>query len=279
MSNVSNKRLAACFANLKANNKKALIPYITAGDFEPSITVPLMHHMVNSGADIIELGVPFSDPMADGPTIQLACERALEHHTGLRDVIAMVDEFRQTDKTTPIVLMGYLNPVETMGYNEFVESASNAGVDGLLTVDMPPEEGDELIPILKSHQIDPIFLLSPTTTPDRMDKIVAAGSGYLYYVSLKGVTGSSALNVEEVAQKVALIKQHSEMPVGVGFGIKDAASASSVAAVSDGVIVGSAIVKIIENNAKIAHNKPDVADTIQQEIGALLASMRKAMDG
>ena len=175
-------RLSTCFDNLAKSGKKALIPYITAGDSNPAITVPLMHHMVECGADIIELGIPFSDPMADGPTIQLACERALEHNTSLRDVIGMVAEFRSKDETTPIVLMGYLNPVETMGYATFSETASKSGVDGLLTVDLPPEEGDELIPALKSHQIDPIFLLSPTTTTERIKLITAAGSGYLYYV-------------------------------------------------------------------------------------------------
>ncbi len=265
------KRLDTCFAKLAESGKKALIPYITAGDSNPSITVPLMHHMVESGADMIELGVPFSDPMADGPTIQLACERALEHNTSLRDVIAMVSEFRQQDEATPIVLMGYLNPVETMGYEIFAESASKAGVDGLLTVDLPPEEAGELIPALKSHQIDPIFLLSPTTTTERTELIATAASGYLYYVSLKGVTGSSTLNVDEVAKKVAQIKQHTNLPVGVGFGIKDAQSAAAVSAVSDGVIVGSAIVKIIENN-------PDDADTILKDIGSLLSAMRQAMD-
>ncbi len=264
-------RLSNCFETLKANNKKALIPYITAGDSNPSITVPLMHKMVEAGADIIELGVPFSDPMADGPTIQLACERALKHHTSLRDVIAMTAEFRQTDNHTPIVLMGYLNPVEAMGYEDFAIAASKAGIDGLLTVDLPPEEGEELVEVLKQNNIDPIFLLSPTTTVARIKKVVASASGYLYYVSLKGVTGSSTLNVEEVATRVATIKAISNMPVGVGFGIKDAQSAADVSAVSDGVIVGSAIVKIIENNA-------DDADTIMSEIGNLLTSMRKAMD-
>lgn len=265
------QRLNNCFAQLKETGKKALIPYITAGDSNPSITVPLMHKMVGSGADIIELGIPFSDPMADGPTIQLACERALVHHTSLHDVINMVAEFRKSDDTTPIVLMGYLNPVEAMGYSKFAENASKVGIDGLLTVDLPPEEAEDLIKILKQKQIDPIFLLSPTTTPERIKKIADAASGYLYYVSLKGVTGSSALNVEEVAEKVKVIKEISALPVGVGFGIKDDESASSVAAVSDGVIVGSAIVKIIENN-------PDDADTILNDIGELLASMRSAMD-
>ena len=264
-------RLKECFEALEQNNKKALIPYITAGDSNQSITVPLMHRMVESGADIIELGIPFSDPMADGPTIQLACERALASDTSLNDVLEMVRSFRETNNTTPIVLMGYLNPVETFGYENFAKTAVEVGVDGLLTVDLPPEESQQLTSILEKYHIDPIFLHSPTTTEERIQRIVNAGSGYLYYVSLKGVTGSSALNVEEVAAKVANIKTYSKLPVGVGFGIKDAESASAIASVSDGVIVGSAIVKIIENNA-------DDADTILENIGALLISMRKAMD-
>jgi len=270
-SNTQNNRLTLCFEKLQASGKKALMPYITAGDSNPSITVPLMHRMVESGADIIELGIPFSDPMADGPTVQLACERALVHRISLRDTLAMVTEFRKTDNITPVVLMGYLNPVEAMGYKEFAQAASNAGVDGLLTVDLPPEEATEIIEILKQHNIDPIFLLSPTTTDERIKKISDAGKGFLYYVSLKGVTGSSALIVDEVAQRVATIKSISSMPVAVGFGIKDAETASAVSRVSDGSIVGSAIVKIIENNI-------DDADTIMDEISAVLVSMRKAMD-
>ena len=264
-------RITQCFADLSSKDKKALIPYITAGDSNPSITVPLMHAMVEAGADMIELGIPFSDPMADGPTIQLACERALKHHTSLNDVLAMTSEFRQRDKTTPIIFMGYLNPVEAMGYQTFAEKAQAAGVDALLTVDLPPEEASELVEILRNANIDPIFLLSPTTTDERIKKISDSASGFLYYVSLKGVTGSSTLNVPEVAERVERIKAIASMPVGVGFGIKDAASAKAVSAVSDGVIVGSAIVKIIENNV-------DDADTINKEITALLASMRQAMD-
>ncbi|MGK0270441.1 MAG: tryptophan synthase alpha chain [Cocleimonas sp.] len=264
-------RLKDCFAKLEENGKKALIPFVTAGDSNKSITVPLMHRMVESGADIIELGIPFSDPMADGPTIQLACERALVHHTSVADVIEMVREFRQKDTETPVVFMGYLNPIEAFGYEEFAKAAAEVGVDGLLTVDLPPEESHQMAGILSKYGIDPIFLLSPTTTPERIERIVSAGSGYLYYVSLKGVTGSSILNVEEVSEKVAAIKTHTKLPVGVGFGIKDADSASAISAVSDGVIVGSAIVKIIENNV-------DDADTILDQIGALLHSMRIAMD-
>lgn len=264
-------RLKYCFVKLKEKNKKALIPFVTAGDSNKSITVPLMHRMVESGADIIELGIPFSDPMADGPTIQLACERALVHHTSVTDIIAMVKEFREKNTITPIVLMGYLNPIEAFGYENFAKAASNVGIDGLLTVDLPPEESTQLTQILVKYQIDPIFLLSPTTTAERIKRIVNVASGYLYYVSLKGVTGSSMLNIEEVAKKVAAIRTQTNLPIGVGFGIKDAASATAVSNVSDGVIVGSAIVKIIENN-------PDDADTILDQIGALLHSMRKTMD-
>ena len=264
-------RLKDCFAKLEEYGKKALIPFVTAGDSNKSITVPLMHRMVESGADIIELGIPFSDPMADGPTIQLACERALKHHTSVADVIAMVKEFREKNAVTPVVLMGYLNPIEAFGYESFAKAAVDVDIDGLLTVDLPPEESNQLAQILAKYEIDPIFLLSPTTTPERIERIVNAGSGYLYYVSLKGVTGSSILNVEEVSEKVAAIKMHTNLPVGVGFGIKDAKSAAAISAVSDGVIVGSAIVKIIENNV-------DDTDTILNQIGALLISMRKAMD-
>ncbi|MCK5903595.1 MAG: tryptophan synthase subunit alpha [Cocleimonas sp.] len=264
-------RLSTCFEHLKTANKTALIPYITAGDSNPAITVPLMHRMVEAGADIIELGIPFSDPMADGPTIQLACERALVHHTSLRDVIEMTRQFRKTDQKTPIVFMGYLNPVEAMGYQAFAQQASQAGVDGLLTVDMPPEESEDLVSALKLCAIDPIFLLSPTTQIERIKKITKAGQGFLYYVSLKGVTGSNVLDVDDVATHVDRIRAESSLPIGVGFGIKNAASAQAVSRVADAVIVGSAIVKIIENNA-------DDADTIMNKIAQLLGEMRIAMD-
>lgn len=264
-------RITACFERLKAENKTALIPYITAGDSNSEITVPLMHRMVASGADIIELGIPFSDPMADGPTIQFACERALKHHVSLHDVLQMTHHFRQQDKTTPIVYMGYLNPVEAMGYEAFAQQASEAGVDGLLTVDMPPEESESLLQALKPHEIDPIFLLSPTTQPQRIEKIAAAGSGFLYYVSLKGVTGANVLNVDDVERHVNAIKQVSALPIGVGFGIKTATDAGAVAQVADAVVVGSVLVKMIENNI-------DDANTIMDNIGDLLTGMRTAMD-
>lgn len=264
-------RISACFARLKAENKTALIPYVTAGDSNPDVTVPLMHRMVEAGADIIELGIPFSDPMADGPTIQLACERALKHHVSLKDVLEMTREFRQKDTITPIVYMGYMNPIEAMGYEKFAQLGAEAGVDGLLTVDMPPEESKDLRQALKLHDIDPIFLLSPTTQPQRIEKITAVGSGFLYYVSLKGVTGSNVLDVNDVDLHVKQIRNVSTLPIGVGFGIKTADDAAAVADVSDAVVVGSVLVKMIEDN------KDDI-ESIMNDIGGLLTEMRVAMD-
>ena len=264
-------RISTVFDALKAERKTALIPYITAGDSNPSITVPLMHKMVEAGADIIELGVPFSDPMADGPTIQLACERALQHNTSLHDVIDMVAEFRQNNSTTPVVLMGYLNPIEVMGYKDFAQKAKAAGVDGVLTVDLPPEESHDILPIFQSHGLDSIYLLSPTTQPERIQKISDAGSGFVYYVSLKGVTGSNILDVDDVAKHLKTIRDISDMPVGVGFGIKDAETAAQVSSIADAVVVGSVLVKMIEEN-------PDDAAKIMNNIANLLSSMRRAMN-
>jgi tryptophan synthase alpha chain len=264
-------RIRACLDTLRGEGRKALIPYVTAGDPEPAITVPLMHAMVAAGADIIELGVPFSDPMADGPVIQRAAERALEHHTSLHDVLAMVAEFRQQDSATPVVLMGYLNPVEVMGYSDFAQAAAKAGVDGALTVDLPPEEAEDLLEALKAQQLDPIFLLAPTTDDERIEKICAAASGYVYYVAVKGVTGAGNLDVAEVAAKLEQIRAHTDLPVGVGFGIKDAQSAAAVAAVADAVVVGSALVQKVEQGG-------GQQDKIQHEIADLLAQMRAAMD-
>ena len=264
-------RIESKLGELKAAGKSALIPYITAGDSHPALTVPLMHAMVEAGADAIELGVPFSDPMADGPTIQLACERALIHNVSLDDVFDMVRVFRQDNSDTPVILMGYLNPLEAMGYEKFATDASAAGIDGMLTVDLPPEEADNLLTPLKKHGIDAIFLLSPTTRKHRIERIVAAGSGYLYYVSLKGVTGSNALDVDDVQHHVDNIKQYTDLPVGVGFGIKDAETAAAVAQISDAVVVGSVLVKMIEKNA-------GDDTTIINNITALLSDMRQAMD-
>jgi len=263
-------RLKNCFDNLRAQQRAALIPYITAGDPNPTLTVPLMQALVAEGADVIELGIPFSDPMADGPVIQRASERALAAGTSLRRVLDIVTTFREHDQSTPVVLMGYLNPIEVMGYKTFADAANEAGVDGVLTVDLPPEEMADFGDLLRSHEIAPIFLLAPTTTPERIKRISAqASSGYLYYVSLKGVTGSATLDVTAVADKVAEIRQHTELPIGVGFGIKDADTAARVAKISDAVIVGSAIVRLVETEPE---------DKLLETIPAFLRELRQAMD-
>lgn len=264
-------RLAQCFAKLKTQQHSALIPFITAGDPNPSHTVEFMHCLVTSGADIIELGVPFSDPMADGPVIQAADERALIHHVSLKDVIAMVAEFRQQDTTTPVVLMGYLNPIEIMGYENFTQQAQQAGVDGVLVVDLPPEEADDFAQLSKQHSLDVIYLISPNTSAQRISLIANSASGYLYYVSLKGVTGANTLDVSSVEQKLNEIRAITELPVGVGFGIKDGATAKSVAKIADAVVVGSVLVN------KIAENT-DQIDTIKSELSNVLTDMRTQMN-
>ncbi|MDH5545947.1 MAG: tryptophan synthase subunit alpha [Gammaproteobacteria bacterium] len=265
-------RIEKRFSDLKAQGRKALIPYVTAGDPDPTITVSLMHSMVESGADLIELGVPFSDPMADGPVIQAACERALKHGVSLRDVLAMVERFRELDAETPVVLMGYLNPIEVMGYQTFTTAAKKAGVDGVLIVDLPPEEGEDLGKCLKQDDIAPIFLLAPTSTDARIEKIVSHARGFVYYVSLKGVTGVKSLNVDEVSARLNQLRRMTDLPIGVGFGIRDADSARKVAAIADAVVVGSAIVTRVES----LQDKPE---SINAEVGAFLAELRAAMDG
>lgn len=264
-------RIAARFAALAKAGRKALIPYVTAGDPNPEVTVPLMHAMVAAGADIIEMGVPFSDPMADGPVIQAACERALKHHVSLRNVLDMVKQFRAQDKDTPVILMGYLNPVEVMGYAAFAQAAQTAGVDGVLTVDLPPEEASDFLVELKQVAIDPIFLLSPNTSDERVRKIAAVASGFLYYVSFKGVTGANRLDVGAVAAKLSSIRKLSQLPLGVGFGIRDAQSAAEVSVVADAVVVGSALVARI---AELA----DQPEKIASSVSSVLADMRQAMD-
>jgi len=264
-------RIAQRFSDLKANGRKALIPFVTAGDPNPNVTVPLLHAMVEAGADLLELGVPFSDPMAEGPVIQKACERALVHNTSLYDVLAMVKQFRQSDADTPVVLMGYMNPVEIMGYESFAKAAVEAGVDGLLTVDMPPEEAGDLVAALAEASIDPIFLLAPTTVDERIAKICADASGFVYYVSLKGVTGAANLDVAAVEHKVEQIRRHTDLPIGVGFGIRDAETAQRVSAVADAVVVGSAVVNRVAENA-------DQPDKINEAVCSLLREMRQAMD-
>jgi len=264
-------RLANRFAELKSSGRKALIPFITAGDPYPKFTVPLLHAMVEAGADIIELGVPFSDPMADGPVIQRASERALAHHVGLRTVLGMVVEFRRTDQNTPLVLMGYLNPIEIMGYEDFANAAQRAEVDGVLTVDLPPEEAHDCVILLKKREINQIFLLAPNSSAERVKKMDIVGSGYLYYVSLKGVTGAGHLDTTDVENKLAMIKQYTRLPIGVGFGVKDAETAKTLAKIADGVVVGSALISKIETNL-------DVPEQAKTEIIELLKSMRQAMD-
>jgi len=264
-------RIAGRFQDLRSRGRTALIPYITAGDPQPTVTVPLMHALVEAGADLLELGVPFSDPMADGPTIQAACERALVHHVGLHDVLDMVRSFRDRDNDTPVVLMGYLNPVEVMGYEKFAAAALEAGVDGVLTVDLPPEEGHDLVEALKSRQLDPIFLAAPTSSDQRIQQMSASGGGFLYYVSFKGVTGANRLDVQAVKDKLVQIRASTELPVGVGFGIRDAETAAQVAAFSDAVVVGSALV----NRIAALADKPDA---IVAQAPQVIADMRAAMD-
>lgn len=264
-------RLAAKFEQLAQTGRKALIPFITAGDPNPDFTVPMLHAMVAAGADIIELGVPFSDPMADGPVIQRASERALAHKMSLKKTLAMAMAFRRNDTETPLVLMGYLNPIEAMGYEGFANAAQRAEVDGVLTVDLPPEEGLECRELLKSRGIDPIFLLAPNSSEARIRKMDEIGSGYIYYVSLKGVTGAGHLDTGDVEAKLKQIRANTRLPIGIGFGVKDAVTAKTVAALGDGVVVGSALISRIEANL-------DDPGRAQQEICQLLASMRQAMD-
>ena len=267
----STSRLEQRFAALKKARRKALIPYITAGDPQPQLTVGLMHALTGAGADIIEIGVPFSDPMADGPTIQLACERALKHGTGLWQILDMIAEFRRRDATTPVVLMGYLNPIETRGLAAFARRAREAGVDGVLTVDLAVEEAPEYVPALRAEGLDCIFLLAPTSPPKRVAAMAEYASGYLYYVSLKGVTGAATLNVADVTAKLKEIRRHSSLPIAVGFGIRDAASAKAVGAIADAVVVGSALVAEIEKHQ-------DEPDRLPQLLAAKLAPMRAALD-
>ncbi|RXZ44224.1 tryptophan synthase subunit alpha [Crenobacter cavernae] len=259
-------RIATRFAALAG--KKALIPFITAGDPQPELTVSLMHGLVDGGADIIELGVPFSDPMADGPVIQRASERALAHKVSLKDVLAMVAEFRKSNATTPVVLMGYLNPVFAMGYTEFSKAAQAAGVDGVLTVDCPPEEAEELAEALTAENIDPIFLLAPTTPDSRLAAVARLARGYVYYVSLKGVTGTGNLDIDEVGRKIAGLRQHLTLPIGVGFGIRDGETARRVAQVADAVVVGSRLVQEIE---------AATPQTARERLTSLVAELKSAI--
>jgi len=265
-------RISERFETLIGQRKTALIPFVTAGDPQPSITVPLMHAMIAAGADLIELGVPFSDPMADGPVIQRAGERALAHHVNLLDVLGMVQEFRTQNTQTPVVLMGYLNPIEVMGYEAFAVRAGDAGVDGILVVDAPPEESRELVESLRATGLDLVYLLAPTSTAERIAKIAEVASGFVYYVSIKGITGAGHLDVDQVAPKLTPIRHITRLPVGVGFGIKDAKSAARVAQVADAVIVGSAIVERMEELV-------DAPQCIPDAVCDFLSDLRAAIDG
>jgi tryptophan synthase alpha chain len=262
-------RLAARFSSLKSQHRKALVSYVMAGDPTPNVTVPLLHDLVAAGVDVIELGMPFSDPMADGPVIALAAERALAGGTNTLNVFEMVAEFRQKNNETPIVLMGYLNPVEIIGYENFTKRASEAGVDGLLLVDLPPEEAKDLDQVLKQYDIDPIFLLAPTSTDERIAHVLTQARGFIYYVSLKGVTGSGALDTTEAAARIAKVKQQTSLPVGVGFGIRDAATAKQMGSVADGVIVGSVLVQPFGEVP---------ADQAHQQAVAKIKELRAALD-
>lgn len=267
-------RISARLQQLAADGRKAVVPYIVAGDPNPDTTVPLMRALVAQGADIVELGVPFSDPMAEGPVIQLAHERALMHHVTLRDILAMVAEFRCTDDATPVVLMGYANPIERIGYAAFAQEAAAAGVDGVLIVDMPPEEAADLTDLLKPAGIDMIFLLAPTTTDERIAKVAELASGYLYCVSLKGVTGAGHLDVAAVEAQLARIKAITDLPVTVGFGIKDAASAAAVARVAEGVVIGSALVERVAAATRDGRS----LDELTGDTAALIGAVRRAVD-
>ena len=266
-------RIASTFSALQAQGRKALIPYVTAGFPFADITPALMHGMVEAGADVIELGVPFSDPMADGPVIQKAGEKALSLGIGMVQVLDHVREFRKRNNTTPVVLMGYANPVERYdqkhGDGAFVRDSATAGVDGVLIVDYPPEECEAFAASLRAHGMDLIFLLAPTSTDERMAQVARVASGYVYYVSLKGVTGSGALDTAAVEQMLPRIRQHVTIPVGVGFGIRDAATAQAIGKVADAVVIGSRIIQLIEDqeHAKV------VPLTID-----FLRGIRKALD-
>jgi len=262
-------RIQARFEILHKAGRKALIPYITAGDPTPALTVPLMRALVESGADILELGVPFSDPMADGPVVQRSGERALKHGVGLHHVLGMVREFRHQDSQTPLVLMGYANPIEAMGLEAFVAAAGDAGVDGVIVVDYPPEECAAFAQQCRQRGIDPVFLLAPTSTDRRIQEVARVGSGYLYYVSLRGVTGAGNLDLDDVEARIPKIRAATRLPIGVGFGIRDAESARRVAKAADAVVIGSRIIQEIEAAG------PDQAIS---RVKALVRPIREALD-
>lgn len=269
-------RLEGVFSQLKANQRKALVSYVVAGDPSPEGTVELLHQLVAAGADILEVGVPFSDPMSEGVVIQQGHERALANGMTLRGVLQIVAEFREQDQSTPIVMMGYANPIERFGYERFAAAGAEAGVDGLITVDLPPEEVERLESALREHELDNIFLISPTTPEDRIRTIVDRASGFIYYVAVKGVTGSGQLNVTEVADRVSLIRSMTALPIAVGFGIKDADSARAVAGVADAVVVGSALIDQMVRAGSTDSSLDEIQ--IHQAAVKLLQSIREGVD-
>ncbi|MGS0741604.1 tryptophan synthase subunit alpha [Glaciimonas sp. GG7] len=262
-------RIQTTLAALAANNKKGLIPFITAGDPDPEMTIPLMHALVAGGADILELGIPFSDPMAEGPVIQRACERALKFNVSLRDVLGYVHTFRQTNMHTPVVLMGYANPLERMGVDVFISAAKEAGVDGTIIVDYPPEECEEFAHKMRANGMDPIFLLAPTSTEERIKQVANVGGGFAYYVSLKGVTGAANIDIGDVTERIAAIRKHVKLPIGVGFGIRDATTAKAVAQVADAVVIGSRIIQELENTPR---------EHAVVAVQTFISGIRKALD-
>jgi len=263
-------RIDRKFTELKEAGRCGIIPFITAGDPSLDATVPVMHQLVRAGADLLELGVPFSDPMADGPVIQASSERALERGVGIRQVLSMVETFRQEDDSTPVILMGYMNPIERLGHEAMAAAAAAAGVDGLLLVDCPPEEADSLHSALREQDIHSIYLIAPTTTQARIETICQAASGFLYYVSLKGVTGASQSGAGDLESQLSRIRAASQLPVAVGFGIKNAASAAAVARVTDAVVIGSALVDTIKSAASVAEAVALAGEFIQPVSAALL---------
>lgn len=263
-------RIDRCFQALRAQSRQALIPFITAGDPDPAWTVAVMHALVVAGADVLELGVPFSDPMADGPVIQAASERAIARGVSLRTIMGWVAQFRQQDQTTPVVLMGYMNPLERYGYGAFARDAATAGVDGVLLVDCPPEELEALEQHLQAHGLFPICLVAPTTTPARMEIIASRGKGYLYYVSFRGITGADRLDHSCIEAPLGEIRRHTALPIAVGFGIKGPESAATVARFADGVVMGSALVETLAA-------ADSLEDACQRALG-FLAPVRQAMD-
>ncbi|MDO5768232.1 MAG: tryptophan synthase subunit alpha [Psychrobacter sp.] len=269
-------RIDTTFAQLKSQNKKALIPYVMAGDPGPDSFVNLMHDLVKHGADMIEVGLPFSDPMADGPTISLAGERALAGGTSTRQAIEMVKAFRETNTDTPVILMGYLNPVEIIGYDRFIGLCEEAGVDGILMVDLPPGEAGTFTERLANHSMNEIFLLSPTTLSERRKQVMTHCSGYIYYVSLKGVTGSASLDTDAVREQVQKIQSETNLPICVGFGIRDGDSAKAVGEFADGVIVGSELVKHFAELT--AQSAPSEIALAQAKIMAKMDELRVALD-